>query len=171
MTAIQVEGLCDAIRSLQGATVALHSDAPPKGMLDEIIDRGTFRPAEDESIGYWFARFLTVRESLWSVIDEVRFVLDRPVSAPKETAELKLFLVGYAALCLLIRLDRLLLFQVAEDSVIQRKLNEPFPEYRIPRKQFTRLYSAFVDQGNVLSIRDAIRFADRHRSELQALTE
>ena len=169
MTDTQIDRHCDAVRSLQQAADELHSDAPSKEMLGEIVDRGTFRPAEDEAVGYWFARFLTVRESLWSVIEEVRFVLDRPVSASKEEDELKLFLVGYAALCVLIKLDRLLLFQVAEDSVIQRKLNERFPEYRIPRKQFTRLYSAFVDQGNVLAIRDAMRFAARQRPALQAL--
>ena len=171
MTDIHTERLCDAVRGLQQAAAALHDDAPSSEWLGVIVERGAFRPTEDEAIGYWFARFLTVREGLWSVIDEVRFVLDRPVSAPKHQDEVRLFLIGYAALCLLIRLDRLLLFKVAEDSVIQRKLNEQFPEYRIPRKQFTRLYSAFVDQGNVLAIRDAMRFAEHHRSSFEELAD
>lgn len=169
MNEVRVDKLCDAVQGLQQAAEALRHDAPTESTLATIVDRGAFRPAEDEAIGYWFARFLTVRESLWSVIDEVRFVLDRPVSEPKEEDELRLFLIGYGALCLLIRLDRLLLFEIAGDSVIQRKLNERFPEYRIPRKQFTRVYSAFVDQGNVLAIRDAMRFADRHRASLEAM--
>jgi hypothetical protein len=71
----------------------------------------------------------------------------------------------------LIRIDRLLLFRVAEHSIVQRKLNEAFPEYRIPRKQYTMIFSAFVDHGNVISIREAMRLADTNRRQLDALAE
>ena len=54
---------------------------------------------------------------------------------------------------------------------MQRKLNEAFPEYRIPRKQYTTIFSAFVDHGNVISIREAMRFADKNRRQLEALAE
>ena len=156
----------DSIRGLQEAVGTLHTDAPSAAELETIVTRGNFRPAEDEAIGIWFARFLTVRLSLWSVIDEVLETLKKPLSSLAGKDDLRAFLVGYAASCLLIRMDRLLLFEVAKDRIIQRKLNEPFPEFRIPRKQYTKIFSAFVDYRNVLVIRDAMQFARRNRTKL-----
>ena len=92
------------------------------------------------------------------MIEDVLAVLDKPVTAIRDEDDMRYFLVGYAAMCLLIRLDRLVLFEVARHSIIQRKLNEAFPEYRISRKQYTKIFSAFVDERNTLAIRDAMKF-------------
>jgi hypothetical protein len=156
-----LDTLADIIRGLIASTTQLQDDAPSQSQLADIIARGDFRPSEDEAIGFWFARFLTARENLRAVIDEVQSEVDE--------SELRYFLIGYAAVCLLIRIDRMLLFQVGDHSLVQRKLNEPFPEYRIPRKQFTSIFSAFVDQSNVLAIHDAMQFARKNRRELLAL--
>ena len=161
--------LTDDLRGLQNAVAQLEQDAPSRPFLDTIIERGEFRPAEDEAIGFWFARFLTARDNLWSIINDVRDVLDDPTRPSESLQKLRFFLVGYAAVCLLVRIDRVLLFQVGAHSLIQRKLNEAFPEYRIPRKQFTTIFSGFVDQGNILAIRDAMHFARKHHGELLAL--
>ncbi len=163
--------LSNTMRGLIEAAEQIEADAPSASDLQAIIQRGDFRPEEDEAIGYWFARFLSVRESLWDVIEDVYDFLDKPVADIESDSDWKYFLVGYAAVCLLIRIDRLLLFRVAEHSIVQRKLNEAFPEYRIPRKQYTMIYSAFVDHGNVVSIREAMRLADTNRRELAALAE
>ena len=163
------ENFSASIRGLQAAADDLERDAPSAEMLQKIVDRGDLRPAEDEALGYWFARFLSVRDSLWSVIEDVLDVLDKPIEKIRGDADWKYFLVGYAALCLLIRIDRIMLFKVAEHSIIQRKLNEAFPEYRIPRKQYTKIFSAFVDHGNIMAIRDAIRVAQKNRRKLERL--
>jgi hypothetical protein len=160
--------MSDAIAGLIVAASQLEDDAPTAAQLAEIVARGEFRPAEDEAIGFWFARFLTTRENLWAIIEEIRSVLDRPVPIVGMQKEFRLFLVGYAAVCLLVRIDRVLL-KVADHSLVQRKLNEAFPEYRIPRKQFTAIYSGFVDQSNVFAVRDAMQFARKHRRELLQL--
>jgi hypothetical protein len=165
-----LETLSDTISGLIEAASRLQEDAPAKLQLDEIVERGEFRPIEDEAIGFWFARFLSVRESLWAVIEEVRVVLDEPANSVEREQELHYFLLGYAAVCLLIRIDRLMLFEVAHHSVIQRKLNEPFPEYRIPRKQYTTIFSAFVDQKHVFAIRDAMKFRRKNRRKLLLLS-
>jgi len=154
--------LGETISGLIVAADQLRDDAPTQAELAKVIARGDFRPSEDEAIGFWFARFLTARENLWAVINDVRSVLDKD--------ETRYFLVGYAAVCLLVRIDRLLLFEVADHSLVQRKLNEAFPEYRIPRKQFTTIFSAFVDQKNVLAIRDAMQFARAHRRDFSRLS-
>jgi len=164
-----LDTLSNTLRGLIDAASQLEEDAPSKEHLEAIVAHGEFRPTEDEAIGFWFARFLTLRESLWTVINDVRTVLYKPTRAMGQEDELRYFLIGYAAVCLLIRIDRLMLFQVACHSIIQRKLNEAFPEYRIPRKQYTEVFSAFVDQSNVFAIRDAIIFARKNRRKLLKL--
>ena len=161
--------LATRIAGLIEASEQLVADAPDRATLDAIVAHGEFRPAEDEAIGFWFARFLTVRENLWSVINAVREQLDKPTRKIEDDEELRYFLVGYAAVCILIRIDRVLLNQVAEHSLVQRKLNEAFPEFRIPRKQFTQIFSGFVDQANVLAIRDAMQVARKKRRRLLRL--
>ncbi len=161
--------LSDTIKGLIEAVEELERDSPPESLLDKIIERGALRPAEDEAIGFWFARFLSIRESLWAVIDEAVEAYDQPLFAIEYGKDLRLFLIGYAAVCLLIRIDRLMLFRVASHSIIQRKLNEPFPEYRIPRKQYTRIFEAFVQERHALAIRDAMAFAARNRRDLMLL--
>lgn len=158
--------LSNDIKGLLNATAQLVDDAPPPASLDDIVARGEFRPAEDEAIGFWFARFLTARDYLWTTINEVRDVLDDPTRPSESEQKLKYFLIGYAAMCILVRIDRIMLFDVAGHSTIQRKLNEAFPEYRIQRKQYTKIFSGFVDQSNVLAIRDAMQFARKHRRQL-----
>ena len=164
-----LESLAESIRGLTAASSLLQDDALSQAQLAEIVARGDFRPSEDEAIGFWFARFLAVRENLWAVIDEVRSEIDTPTIS--RDSALSHFLVGYAAVCLLIRIDRFLLFRVGDHSIVQRKLNEAFPEYRIPRKQFTTIFSAFVDQGNVFAIRDAMLFARKNRRKLLRLRD
>jgi hypothetical protein len=166
----ELQILSDTIRGLLEAADQLQNDAPPKSQLQSIISRGEFRPAEDEAIGFWFARFLTVRESLWVVIEDVLAVIEKPTPAVEEQSDLRYFLLGYAAVCILVRIDRLMLFEVAHHSIIQRKLNEAFPEYRIPRKQYTSIFSSLVDQKNVLAIRDAMKFAKKNRRKLLQLS-
>ena len=164
-----LETLSDTIRGLTEAASRLQEDAPSRSQLTAIVERGEFRPDEDEAIGFWFARFLSVRESLWTAIGDVLSILRDPETASNPDDELPFFLVGYAAVCLLIRIDRIMLFQVAFDSLIQRKLNEAFPEYGVPRKQFTTIFSGFVDQKNVFAIRDAMKFRRKHSRALSAL--
>lgn len=165
----EMEKLTSTLRGLLPATDQIESDALSEQELAVITERGDLRPGEDEAIGYWFARFLSVRDSLWELIEDVLLTVDKPMDHLQEDKDWKLFLVGYAAACLLIRIDRLLLFKIASHTVIQRKLNEAFPEYRIPRKQYTRIFSAYVNRGHALMIYDAIRLVRKNRERLERL--
>ena len=147
-----MEHLTAALRGLLVAADQIESDAPTEKELAAICARGNLRPSEDEAIGYWFARFLSVRDSLWGVIDEALRIVDKPMGDLEQDDDWRLFLIGYAAACLLIRIDRVLLFRVAFHTVIQRKLNEAFPEYRIPRKQYTTIFSSFVNERHALML-------------------
>ncbi len=158
------------LRGLLDSANSIEVDAPPGDQLGRIVDRGVFRPAEDEAIGFWFARVLTTRDNLRRLIEELTELVDKP-TRDIEDDELKFFLVGYAAACTLVRIDRLLLFDVAHHTLIQRKLNEPFPEYRIPGGQYTAIYSWFVDHANAVAMLDAMRFAKKRRRDLLALRD
>ena len=162
-----MQKLVDSVVGLIDAAELLQGDAPTKSQLQAIINQGEFRPDENEMIAYWFARYLTVRESLWTVIDDIREILKD--SSASDDEELRFFLVGYAAVCVLVGIDRMMLFGVARHSIIQRKLNEPFLELRIPRKQYTRVFEAFINERSVLALLDAMKFAKKNRRNLLAL--
>ena len=157
MSRTELQTLADTVKGLIDAAALLKEDAPTQDGLQAIIDRGEFRPAENEAIGYWFARYLTIREALWSVIDDVVEILDGTRGSSDE--DLRFFVVGYAAACVLVGIDRFMLFDVARHSIIQRKFNEPFQELRIPRKQFTRVFEAFIRERDAWSLLDAMKFA------------
>jgi hypothetical protein len=54
---------------------AVLASAPAPEVLAPALQRGHFRPTEEESLLDWFAHFLTVRNGLWEVVEEV----SRPV--------------------------------------------------------------------------------------------
>ena len=162
------ELLADSMRGLLLAATQIEADAPRAEQLKEIVERGAFRPGEDEAIGFWFARVLTTRDNLRGIIEELLTDLDKPTRKLKDS-ELPFFLIGYAAACTLVRIDRLLLFDIGHHSIIQRKLNEAFPEYRIPPKQYTKIYSWFVDHSNAVAMLDAMKFARKKRRALLKL--
>ena len=164
------ELLADSMRGLLQAVAQLEKDAPTASWLDEIVEHGEFRPGEDEAIGFWFARALTTRENLREIIEDLLGKFDKP-TREIEHPELRYFLIGYAAACTLVRLDKLMLFDVGYHSVIQRKLNEAFPEFRIPRKQYTAIYRWFVDHANAVAMLDAMKFAKARRRALASLAD
>jgi hypothetical protein len=79
--------------------------------------------------------------------------------------------LGYTSACLIVRLDLLLLEEVAADSVTQRKLNEGSEMHRIPRKQYTAVFESFTDPAKARSMEQAMRFARRHRQRLDGMTD
>ncbi len=165
-----IKSFATTLRGLLDSASSIEADAPPAEQLRRIVERGVFRPVEDEAIGFWFARVLTTRDNLRRLIEDLTELVDKP-TAKLRTDELGYFLVGYAAACTLVRLDRLFLFKVAYHTLIQRKLNEPFPEYRIPGGQYTAIYSWFVDHGNAVAMLNAMRFAKKRRRHIRALLD
>lgn len=162
-----LETLAATVEGLIEAAATLKAGAPTTAELDTIIKRGEFRPSQNEAIGYWFAQYLTIRESLWPVIDDARQALDDE-TLPGDGRN-RYFLIGYAAACLLVGVDRVLLFDVAQHSIVQRKLNEAFQELRIPRKQYTRIFEAFTNEKAALSLLVAMKLAKKNRRALTAL--
>jgi hypothetical protein len=70
-----------------------------------------------------------------------------------------------------VRLDLMLLENVARDSVTQRKLNEGSEMHRIPRKQYTAVFESFTNPGKAASMDQAMRFARHHRRRLDGMVD
>ena len=73
MAQVSLETLASTVEGLIDAASRLIDDAPTEPELQAIIDRGEFRPTENETIAYWFARYLSIRESLRPVVDDDQF--------------------------------------------------------------------------------------------------
>ena len=133
------------------------------------LAHGHFRPAEEEGLQLWLARFLTVRRGLWEVVEEGRTAIGSDLERTTSGAQWKLFLASYAAACLVVRLDRFLVEELAVHRLVQRKLNEPVPERRIPRKSFTASFKSLSHPRNALAMDEAMALAHKHRRSLEAL--
>lgn len=134
-------------------------------------ERGLFRPAEDEALMAFFGRFLSVREAVWEVAIAAAEALGVDLAHIRTREERRVFLAGYAAACLIVQLDRLLVETVAEHPTTRRKLDEGSPQLRIPRKQFTEVFESFSDPAKALAMLIAMRWVRRHRHELAELAD
>ncbi|MDX2438823.1 MAG: YiiX/YebB-like N1pC/P60 family cysteine hydrolase [Acidobacteriota bacterium] len=155
--------------SLAAAVDVLEATAPASDLLAPVVARGLFRPDEEAALLAWFARFLTVRNGLWEVLGEVSQSVGGSVRRVLDLDGWRSFVFGYTSACLIVKLDRLLLDDVAGHSVTQRKLNEGSVPHRIPRKQYTAVFESFANPVKARSMDQAMRFARRHRGKLDAL--
>ena len=159
-----------AVTSLAAAVDDLEATAPGEDVLSRAVARGLFRPDEEAALLSWFARFLTIRTGLWEILGEVSRPVGGSVHRVLDLHGWRCFVLGYTSACLIVRLDRLLLEEVADHTVTQRKLNEGSVAHRIPRKQYTAVFESFTNPGKARSMDQAMRFARRHRRRLDALT-
>jgi hypothetical protein len=143
----------------------LVNDAP-SGAVATAVERGFFRPAEEDLVIDWFARFLTVRDALWELLGELIGAQGGDLSSfESEIAgdddAWAAFGLGYGTACAVVHLDRFLVQRFATDSATQRKLNEGVAEHRIPRKQFTAVYESLADPASALFLDEAINLRKR----------
>lgn len=159
-----------ALESLWPAVEDLAASVP-RAEIAAACGRELFRPAEDEALMAFFGRFLTVREALWEVALDAAGRLGIDLARIREREERRLFLAGYAATCLIVQLDRLLVEEVADHPIARRKLDEGSPHRRIPRKQFTGVFESFSDPAKALAMLLAMRWVRRHRHALRELAD
>ncbi len=157
-----------AIASLGPAVVGIEAAEMELADARRAAVRGHFTPDEDANVQAWFARYLTARAGLLETIDDLRPITEADVNADAET-QLRAFVVAYTAACLLVRAGRFLVSSFADHTLIQRKLNEGEPRFRIPRKQYTAIRKSLTDPVNGLRLRHAQHFADEHRADIESL--
>ncbi len=159
------DGAARAVRALAGASGRLLDDFQEVD-LAPARERGYFRPGEDEALTAWFSRFLTIRASLWELLEETADPVDWSVGDVVASEDWRRFSVGYLAACVLVAIDRFLLEEVAPDALVQRKLNEGAPELRIERKQWTHVFESVSEPKHAVLLLQAMRVKRRHTEEL-----
>lgn len=156
-----------ALDSLNAALPSLIDDAMTRQQLASIIKNKQFSPDEDERIAFWFARFITIRNSFWEIIEAAN-VRTGGTSNLSSAYDWHYFVLAYSAVCSLVRIDRFFLTKVAYHKVIQRKLNEPFPIHRIERKQYTAIYKSLFSPVNAFRIQEAHRIFNKQAELIES---
>jgi len=166
-----IEREAQALESLNSAIANLLKQAMDYETLQAIVHQQCFSPAQDDEIAHWFARFITIRSNLWSVVDTAianadgLFIFKRIYKNAKPQ-DWQYFVLAYSAVCSLVRIDHFLLNNVAIDSIIQRKLNEAFPSHRIQRKQYSKIYAQLLLPSNAILIHQAHRIINKYRAHV-----
>ncbi|MEE9129837.1 MAG: YiiX/YebB-like N1pC/P60 family cysteine hydrolase [Phycisphaerales bacterium] len=158
-----------SIGALAPALAGLEECSAELAAAQAGLERGHFTPAEDELLQTWFARHLTARAALLETIAELKPLARGELDDVDEQMQLRCFVLAYAAACLLVRSARYLVGTFATDKVVQRKLNEAEPRFRIPAKQYTTIYKSLTSPKNAWQLLQSMRFADENRQAIDVL--
>lgn len=164
-----VERCARAVTSAAPAVAGAEDLGSLRDELREGLAQGYFPPDTDERFREAFAQYLTGRAVLLESIDELRPAATGSGSEVSEELRMRAFLVAYTAACLLVRAGRFIVGESKGRKLVRDKLNEPAPEYGIPEGQFTEVYYSLTHPMTAWRLYRARRFADDHRSELEAL--
>jgi len=158
-----------AVETLNEAAQSLAGDAQGiAAIAAEAAPRGYFLPAESDSIRQWFARYLTVRGALHETLSDLRPIALRRARVSRGAEDFALA-AAFTAACLLIRLARTLIWEVAPDDLTRRKLDEPDDEHRIPAGMFSSIYAAVLDPKTESAIAEGRDAIASRRSEVEAI--
>lgn len=166
----KISQLARTLLSLDSLPGELELEAFDQDERDQMIQAKYFRPLQDERMSAWFIKFLSVRGSLWEIIDEVQTQLKSGFDQMSTYEEYQIFVIGFVSACQIVRLDRFLLEDFASHRFIQRKLNEGSPKKHIPRKQYTRIFESFVDVDNARRMRRVMKFAKKQTEKIMRLS-
>lgn len=161
-------------RLLTAAAKSVLSLVPPVSGRDALdaelrdarnaVQRGYFLPDEDDRVRGRFARYLTARAGLLQTIAELE-----PIALATARDRLKAFAVAFAAACTLVHAAKVLVHELADHKIVQRKLNEPEPRLGIPAGQYTAVYRSLTSPFTAWRIRDAMVFYDANRDAIERL--
>jgi len=164
-----ISSLARTLQSLEMSLPEIEAEALSQSNLQKIIELKYFKPEQDEKIAEWFTKFLSLRGSLWEIIDEVHEQVTVGLKNIQSYEEYQFFVIGYVAACHVVRLDRFLLEKFATHTFIQRKLNEGFPEKNVLRKQYTHIFESFIAIENAQRMLAVMKHASKERSKLKVL--
>lgn len=160
---------------LERAVAALIAAADALPMRDDLGEevasieraaaRGYFYPDEEELIRQRFNQYLALRTAMIEIHAELKaqgwaWLGDR---------QLPVFVVAFAAGCLLDRADRYLVELATSRSVVWKKLDEEDVLSGIPRKTFTHIYRESSRPRALARLLVAHDYYRRHRAEIHAL--
>jgi len=160
-----------AYLSLSNALLNLEAEQPEQATIDVAIQRGYFLPEEDDILWSLISRYLTIRNGFWEIIHDMSAHFVDNIENVKTLDDWRYFLLGYASSCQAVYMSRLLIDDIAKHKLVQRKINEGAPQYRIPRKVFTAIFDSLSDADNAIKMQYMMNFVDDNRSHIQTLID
>ena len=135
--------------------------------LTEVIstnEQGLFRPDQEFEvltllIGYWQSR-----NALLELVRSIRD--DERLYGPSGDV---LFLVGFSAALILVDSARFLRDTVQDRPIVQRKLNEPQPDFGIPSNVYDTVQKSLLSARHAWHLYHAIKFYRDNKDRLVAL--
>ena len=128
--------------------------------------RGYFDPVEDERLRSAYARYLSIRFSLWDVIQRNKAAVKRTQAAPETASvnDLRAFSVAFGAAEIIVRTGEYLIDLARDRNIIWRKLDEAELRYGLKRKSFTRLYRQLTSASKMYGFYRARDVFDGHKA-------
>lgn len=158
-----------AYLSLSTALNDLKAEQPEQSVIDTAIERGYFKPEEDDSLWSLISRYLTIRAGFWEIIDEMSAHFSDDIQNVKTKNDWRHFLLGYASSCQVVQMARLLIDELAKDKLVQRKINEGAPQHRISRKVFTNIFHSLTDADNAIKMQYMMNFVEENQDYIKTL--
>ena len=155
--------------SLSTALAEFNALQPEQTTINTAIDRGYFIPEEDDYLWSMVSRYLTIRGGFWELIEEMSAHFSDDIYNVKSVDDWRFFIIGYASCCQSISMARLLIDDLANNKLVQRKINEGSPQNRIPRKVFTSIYASLSDTDNAIKMQYMMNFVDSNREYISTL--
>lgn len=154
------------LRLLQPGIEQIEDISELQVVIESAIARKYFRPEEERQLQQWFSEFLRIRKQLWHIIEDVQLFLNDDLSTIDET-HWPCCILGYCAICLLVRVDFLLVKRLASHSLVQRKLNESSSEFNYSRKQFSEVFYSVASLRKAIKLYEIMKLVHNHRSALK----
>ena len=155
--------------SLSEALFEFNTLQPEQKAIDTAVQRGYFIPEEDDFLWSMVSRYLTIRGGFWELIEEMSAHFSDDIENVKSVNDWRYFLIGYASSCQAVSMARLLIDELAQHKLVQRKINEGSPQNRIPRKVFTSIYESLSDTDNAIKMQYMMNFVDDNREYIKTL--
>ncbi len=127
-------------------------------------ERDHYTPSEDEAIRRVLASYCQTRNALFEVIVSIRDDTKLPTALRPRA-----FLVAYAAALLLVDAARFLRDLCRDRRLLRHKLNEPEPDFGIPKDTYDRVQKSLTSPRHAWHLFHAARFFEGHRDELAEL--
>ena len=130
----------------------------------EAVERGYFRPDEEQRVRQLQVSYWQTRGALFELIDSLR-----RAEQPGEEHDPAAFLVAYAAAVLLVDAARFLREHFHEHAGVRHKLDEPDEQFGIPARMYDTVQKSLTSPRHAWHLYHAIHFFDDHESEIRAL--
>jgi len=157
--------------TLISASAALPRHADILALRAEMapaLERGWFRPSEDERIRQIFADYLHVRaalhECLLQLRPQVRLWLPGKPDLPA-------FVLSWTAGCMLMRAARYMVREFIDVKAVRTLLNQAEPRFAIPEGLFDEIYAASTHPATILRFLRAAHYAETHADAINRLRE